>query len=573
MKTVTEFSGTVLRQAAEIRRAHRPARAPAPETGTASANGQSHAPAEGVDETTEAAEEAVPAEAGAESAGEASSSDAAPAEAASGDEASAEAASAEAAPAEAGSETGESPSAEAASPGEESVATEEPSSEASASEADTTEASASGGDSADASAAAEPSPPVVDESAVRAAAEIEAKLDIKGDRLARLMDSLEVLRDRADNVRLIRVLSGEDPPQGAKKQGDFYFQVDLLPRPEPRRNNRGPGGPAAVGIVTVAAVRAAASAAAAVRVAVAARVVAGRVVLADLVAVLAVAAPAGRLVVRVREDLGALVVIAGRDRPGGGFGGRDRGGFGGGGGGPGGPSAGPGWMVTRAPGGPSEGRGDRRPGGGPGRGRPGWRPWRRWPRGRWSRRRWPRWTSAAGRWSRWVVVRVGRAAVAPVPARSSRCAALAVRVALVVVPAAVPADAAVVPAAEGEALVLAVADRMVQSATPRAGRSPSRWRRTKPVSSPHPRPRVPRRSRRPRAQTSRTRTRRLVAAAPSPKTSKPNRRICRARGLESPRHGPSAFGVRGCPRRFGDPGFLGGGRCRPGGPGSAEARP
>ncbi len=36
-----------------------------------------------------------------------------------------------------------------------------------------------------------------------------------------------MIRDRADNVRLVRVMSGEDPPPGAKKQGDFYYLVDL----------------------------------------------------------------------------------------------------------------------------------------------------------------------------------------------------------------------------------------------------------------------------------------------------------------------------------------------------------
>jgi hypothetical protein len=29
------------------------------------------------------------------------------------------------------------------------------------------------------------------------------------------------MRGRADNVRLVRVMSGEDPPPSAKKQGDF----------------------------------------------------------------------------------------------------------------------------------------------------------------------------------------------------------------------------------------------------------------------------------------------------------------------------------------------------------------
>ena len=75
------------------------------------------------------------------------------------------------------------------------------------------------------------------------------------------------MRGRADNVRLVRVLTGEDPPPNAKKQGDFFYVVDLLPRPEQRGGHggrdrggrdRGGGGrggvvAAAVGAVAVAA--------------------------------------------------------------------------------------------------------------------------------------------------------------------------------------------------------------------------------------------------------------------------------------------------------------------------------
>ena len=86
-------------------------------------------------------------------------------------------------------------------------------------------------------------PAPVDDSAVRASAEIEEKMGIKGDRLARLMEALEVMRGRADNVRLVRVMSGEDPPPSAKKQGDFYYVVDLQPRPEPRGRHGGRDGP------------------------------------------------------------------------------------------------------------------------------------------------------------------------------------------------------------------------------------------------------------------------------------------------------------------------------------------
>src|SRR5262249_36063416 len=171
--------------------------------------------------------------------------------------------------------------------------------------------------------AEEAAPAPVDESAIKAAAEIEEKMGIKGDRLARLMEALEVMRGRADNVRLVRVMTGEDPPPNAKKQGDFYYLVDLLPRAEPRGRRDGRGG-------------------------------------------------------RGGHDRGGG---GGRDRGGGGGrgGGRPGGGPGGAGGGPprrdrpgggfemgpgggrgqdrgrGGPenpTGGPGWMVTRAPGGP-----------------------------------------------------------------------------------------------------------------------------------------------------------------------------------------------------------------------------
>ena len=71
--------------------------------------------------------------------------------------------------------------------------------------------------------------------------------------MARLLEALEVIRDRADNVRLIRVLSGEDPPPAAKKQGDFHYVVDLMPR-------GGGAGKGAIAAVMIAAVVGAAKA-------------------------------------------------------------------------------------------------------------------------------------------------------------------------------------------------------------------------------------------------------------------------------------------------------------------------
>src|SRR3569623_1534191 len=52
---------------------------------------------------------------------------------------------------------------------------------------------------------------------VAARAEVAEKLAIKDDRLARLFEALDSVKDRVDNVRLIRVLQGEDPSPSARK--------------------------------------------------------------------------------------------------------------------------------------------------------------------------------------------------------------------------------------------------------------------------------------------------------------------------------------------------------------------
>jgi translation initiation factor IF-2 len=51
-----------------------------------------------------------------------------------------------------------------------------------------------------------------------------------GDRLARLREALKAVGGRADRVRLVRVFSGEEPVQGATKIGEHYFVVDLMPQ-------------------------------------------------------------------------------------------------------------------------------------------------------------------------------------------------------------------------------------------------------------------------------------------------------------------------------------------------------
>lgn len=65
-------------------------------------------------------------------------------------------------------------------------------------------------------------------------------MKIDGDRLSRLMEALEVVGESIAGVRLLRVLSGEQPPPGGVKIGDFYFVVDLIPAAPARRESRPP---------------------------------------------------------------------------------------------------------------------------------------------------------------------------------------------------------------------------------------------------------------------------------------------------------------------------------------------
>jgi hypothetical protein len=66
-----------------------------------------------------------------------------------------------------------------------------------------------------------------------------------GDRLERLREALRVVGSRADRVRLVRVFSAEEPVQGATKIGEHYFVVDLMPqsmKQEFKTDERGGGG-------------------------------------------------------------------------------------------------------------------------------------------------------------------------------------------------------------------------------------------------------------------------------------------------------------------------------------------
>ncbi len=75
-----------------------------------------------------------------------------------------------------------------------------------------------------------------------------AELSLTGDRLARLIEALSAVGDKADRVRLVRVFAGDAEVKGATKIGEFNYVVDLQPnvqagggaRDKGRRG--GPGG-------------------------------------------------------------------------------------------------------------------------------------------------------------------------------------------------------------------------------------------------------------------------------------------------------------------------------------------
>ena len=183
------------------------------------------------------------------------------------------------------------------------------------------------------------------------------------DRAARLLEALDIIGDRIDQVRLVRVFQGEKGPHGAVSRGEFHYVIDRVAGAQRR------------GVATTA-VAVAASAAV---------VAAAAAVVAAAVAVAAAAAVGGGFGGRGDRDkprgLGSLKIGAPKeekkedDRPG-------RGEM---------PRAGIGWQLTAAP----------RDFGGGGRGGPRWSARSRWPA--WSGRRSPRsrWSAAAAAWSGW----------------------------------------------------------------------------------------------------------------------------------------------------------------------------
>lgn len=67
---------------------------------------------------------------------------------------------------------------------------------------------------------------------------VATALGIPAERAERLLEAVEIVGDRVDAVRLVRVFQGETAPVGAVSKGEFHYVVDAIVKPQPKRQER-----------------------------------------------------------------------------------------------------------------------------------------------------------------------------------------------------------------------------------------------------------------------------------------------------------------------------------------------
>ncbi len=68
---------------------------------------------------------------------------------------------------------------------------------------------------------------------------VAAELGVQPDRAARLLEALDIIGDRIDQVRLVRVFQGDTKPTGAVSRGEFHYAIDRVAAPSrARRDDR-----------------------------------------------------------------------------------------------------------------------------------------------------------------------------------------------------------------------------------------------------------------------------------------------------------------------------------------------
>jgi len=217
MKTLTEFSPLLLRNAAAARAAAggSPRRTPAPSPEQAndavSASDIVAADASGAEAAETSGE--LPAEASATDGGES----------AGGESASGESAG------------GESDASASASEGDASASAGEGDALASAGAGDASASAGAGDASGDGEAKPKEKDPAIDA--------VAAALNVQPDRAERLLEALDIIGDRIDQVRLVRVFQGEAGPHGAVSRGEFHYVIDRVAGAQRgRRDDRGDRG-------------------------------------------------------------------------------------------------------------------------------------------------------------------------------------------------------------------------------------------------------------------------------------------------------------------------------------------
>ena len=123
-------------------------------------------------------------------------------------------------------------------------ATAEPAAETAPAEAETpaaeapAEAADAGEAPAEAAAPAETTPAPKDP----AIEVVAAKLGVQADRAERLLEALDIVGNRIDEVRLVRVFQGEKGPPGSVQRGEFHYSIDRVTGGGGRRDRGDRGG-------------------------------------------------------------------------------------------------------------------------------------------------------------------------------------------------------------------------------------------------------------------------------------------------------------------------------------------
>src|SRR6185295_18351977 len=66
---------------------------------------------------------------------------------------------------------------------------------------------------------------------------VAAALGVQADRAARMLEALDIVGNRLDEVRLVRVFQGEAGPHGSIARGEFHYSIDRVA--SARRRDRG----------------------------------------------------------------------------------------------------------------------------------------------------------------------------------------------------------------------------------------------------------------------------------------------------------------------------------------------